>query len=265
MNFSEQNQTKLIKTIVVLGAAVSLFLVLLSINSIVQLSQGPTVPPPTNTITVSGTGDAFAIPDVATFDFSVTETATAIADAQAAATTKTNAAIAAMTAQGVANSDIQTTAYNINPHYEYTGGVCNGISICTPSKSTLTGYDVSQTIEVKVRDLTKAGTLLQAIGNLGVQNVDGLQFSIDNPDSLQDQARSKAITNAETKAAALAKELGVRLVRIVNFSEDNGNVVEPMVYSAKVMSVGATNAVAPSIPSGQQKITSDVSVTYEIK
>ncbi|MEI6057970.1 MAG: SIMPL domain-containing protein, partial [bacterium] len=177
----------------------------------------------------------------------------------------TDAAIKAMTDAGVSMDDIQTLSYNINPHYEYTGSVCTSNGYCPPSKSVITGYDVSQTVQVKVRDLSKAGTLLAAVGSLGVQNVDSLQFSIDKPEAIQNQARAKAITAAQTKADTLARELGVHIVRVVNFSENGGGVVSPIMYSAKAMNIASDVAVAPNIPAGQQKITSDVSITYEIR
>lgn len=265
MNSLENTKSNLWKVALVGAALLSLFVLLLSVNEIKLIAQHTPSPVATNTITVTGEGSAVAIPDIATFSFSVTETAKVITDAQNAATTKTNAAIKAMTDAGVKNADIQTLSYNINPHYEYTGGVCNTNSICTPARSTLTGYDVSQTIQVKVRDLSKAGSLLQAVGSLGVQNVDSLQFSIDKPDAIQDQARAKAIANAQEKAEALSKELDVDIVRIVDFSENAGNTVSPMMYATKSVGMQSDAAVAPSVPTGQQKVTSNVSITYEIR
>jgi uncharacterized protein YggE len=266
MNLPEQKKAAVWSVIVVVGSLLSLFLLLLSINEIRSFGQPLPDVAATNTITVSGEGDTLAVPDIATFNFSVTETAAAVQDAQSAADTKANAAIKAMTDGGVAAADIQTTAYSINPHYEYTNGVCSPTSgICTQSKSTITGYDVSETVQVKVRDLSTAGTLLAAVGSLGVQNVDSLQFSIDNPDTVQAQARAKAITDAQTKASTLAKQLGVRLVRIVNFSENNGSVPMPVMFASNAMAASGAVAPAPAISTGQQTVTSDVSITYEIR
>ena len=265
MNLPEKTQTNIWKVALAVGSLLSLFLFLLSINEIRSFGQPLASPIATNTISVSGTGDVVAKPDVATFSFGVTENAKAIQDAQNAADIKANAAIKAMTDAGVAAVDIQTTSYNINPHYDYTGGICSPGGICTPSKSTLTGYDVSETVQVKVRDISKAGTLLATVGSLGVQNVDSLQFSIDKPDTIQAAARAKAITNAQTKANVLAEQLGVHLVRVTNFSEDNGAAPSPIMYAAKAMSVSSDAAVAPTISTGQQKVTSSVTITYEIR
>ncbi len=218
-----------------------------------------------NTITVDGSGDAVAKPDIATFSFSVTETAQTVADAQAKATDKINAALKAVRDGGVADKDIQTTSYSINPHYDYQDGICTA-SVCRPGKSVLNGYDVSQSITVKVRDLTKAGALFSSIGSTGVQNINGLSFAVDQPDAIQAAARAIAIQKAQAKAQELAKELGVSLGRIISFS-DTGNVPRPMLYGmGGDMAVSKTAAaIAPEVPTGEQKVTSSVSITYEIQ
>ena len=168
--------------------------------------------------------------------------------------------------QGVADRDISTQSYNISPHYEYQSATCPAGSYCPRGKSVLTGYDVSQSIQVKVRDLSKAGIILASIGSLGVRNVNGLDFSVDEPTKVQAEARDKAITDAKSKADVLARQLGVRIVRVVSFSENTGGYPRPM-YSMMSKAVGAEDSapVAPEIPTGEQKVTSNVSITYEIR
>lgn len=222
-------------------------------------------PDKTNSITVDGTGDATAIPDVATFSFTVTETAKTVADAQSAATAKINDALKTVRASGVDNKDISTDSYSINPHYEYSGGTCS-VNYCPPSKQTLTGYDVSESITVKVRDLTKAGDIFSSIGSVGVQNVNGLNFSIDDPSSVQADARGKAIADAQNKAKQLANQLGVSLVRIVSFDESSGNnYPRPVMFAMDAKASTGAAAPAPEIPTGEQKVTDNVTITYEIK
>ena len=149
--------------------------------------------------------------------------------------------------------------------YEYQSGICSTYS-CPPSKSILTGYDVSQTTVIKVRDLKKAGELLATIGSQNVKYLSDLTFSVDEPDAVQAQARAEAITKAQDKAKLLAKQLGVSLVKIVSFSEDNGGYYPRPVYGmggADMMKV-QNASVAPEIPVGEQKVTSSVTITYEI-
>ncbi len=241
-----------------------------------------------NTIAVTGTGDVVAVPDTAEFSFSVTADAPAMTDAQNIASTKTNAIITAVKALGVADADIQTTDYSANPTYTYTRTACplDGTvsgssgggdqapgspvaqpmivySPCTNENQKLTGYEVTETLSVKVRSTGNAGTVLAKVTSLGATNVSGLTFVVDNPDTVQQQAEAKAIADAQSKAQVLAKSLGVKLTKIVNFSE-NGNqpVYYPMALSAN--SSAGTASVTPNIQTGTNKITSNVTITYEV-
>lgn len=260
-----KEQTKLFQTASLVGIILVVFLAVLTIKEIKSISYVGKDIPLTNNISVTGKADVVSIPDVATFSFSITETGKTVADAQAKATEKTNNALKAVRAGGVQDKDIKTLSYSINPHYEYTQGTCTTY-VCPPGKSILTGYDVSQTIEVKVRDLAKAGDLFDSIGSVGVQNVNGLTFAIDNIDTIKAQAREKAITNARQKAEKIAKDLGVSLVRITSFYDSSDDVIYPYGregMGGDVMTIKAS--VAPEIPKGEQKVTASVSITYEIR
>ncbi len=253
--------------VLIAAAAVCMIAVLKSINYIgANRNQ-------TDTITVNGTGDAYAIPDVATFSFTVTDTEKAVADAQVKVTDEVNAALAVVRAAGVADKDIQTQYYSINPHYDYQNAVCPMIAsqsgapiYCPPGKQTLTGYDVSESVSVKLRDLSKAGALLASLGSAGVENLSGPSFAVDNPDSVQAEARGKAIADAQSKAAALAGQLGVSLVRITSFSDNNGSYPGPIMYAMGAVATPSSKAApAPEVPTGQQKVTDTVTITYEIR
>ncbi|MEI6396709.1 MAG: SIMPL domain-containing protein [Candidatus Taylorbacteria bacterium] len=254
------------KVLKLVGILIAIYLVVLSIKELKSISYVGTDPTQSHTISVDGTGDAVAIPDIATLSFTVTETAKAVADAQTLATTKVNTTVAALKKSGVAEKDIQTTSYNINPHYEYQqSSVCSSNGICPPSNPVITGYDVSQSTNIKVRDLKKVGDLLTLIGSNGVQNVSGPSFSVDKPEATQAEARAIAIDQARSKANVLAKALGVRIVRVISFSE-SGNMPYPIRYD---MGMGVSSskalAVAPEISTGEQKITSNVTIVYEIE
>ncbi len=221
----------------------------------------------TNTISVSGDGEVFAVPDTATFSVTVQEEAKDVKSAQEVATKKGNEIIAYLKKGGVEEKDIQTTDYSVYPQYDYTNGVCTQGGYCPPGKQVLRGFQVSQTLTVKVRDTKKAGDLLSGVGSRGVSSVSGLSFEIDDQDALEAEARDKAIAKAKAKAEVLAESLGVRIVRIVGFSEGGGG---GLIYYAKAMSMdagmgGAEIAPSPEIPTGQNKITSNVTVTYEIR
>ena len=287
-------QQKVWKIGAIVGILLAIYLLALSIGQFKSIGYIGSGISPTNTISVSGTGDAYAIPDVATFSFTVNDTEKVVADAQAKVTTKINAAMTAVEGQGVDKKDIQTTYYSINPNYEYQNAVCpmsagvsnsssasggvssSGVMIpasaptpaiayCPPGKSVITGYDVSESVSVKLRDTTKAGTLLVALGTLGVTDLNGPSFAVDNPDAVQSQARTIAIADAQAKAKTLASQLGVSLIRIVSFSDNNGSYPQPVMYAMNASTDSAKAAPVPDISTGQQKVTSNVTITYEIQ
>jgi len=220
----------------------------------------------TNTITVSGQGEVFAVPDRATFSVTVREEGDDVAAAQDKATTKINAVIAYLKGAGVEEKDIKTAAYYVNPKYEYTQAACTNFS-CPPSNQVLVGFEVSQTLEVKVQDPKKAGELLSGVGGKGASEVSGLSFTVEDEDALRSEAREMAIAEAKEKADALAKQLGVSVVRVVGFYEDYYGGPVPYAYGKGgdvAMSAEAVR-VAPELPAGENKITSNVNVTYEIR
>ena len=146
----------------------------------------------TNTISVSGEGEVFAVPDIATFSVSVRETAKEVKDAQTAATKKGNDIIAYLKGEGIEEKDVKTTDYSVNPQYEWTQRVCPEGGYCPPGKQVLTGFQVSQTLSVKVRDTKKAGDLLSGVGSRGATEVSGLTFENDDEDDLNQEGREKA-------------------------------------------------------------------------
>ena len=231
------------------------------------------------TINVSGTGDIVATPNIATFDFTVTNEAASVADAQTKTTAKMNSITDFLKKNNIAAADIQTTDYSIYPQYEYQnyacpvynsassveGSISSGVAIptpvCPPSQSVLTGYNVSESITVKIRDLSTAGTILSGIGEFGVTNVSGLSFTEDNVDALTKQAEQKAISDAKTNASALAKNLGVKIIRLVSYS----NQESPMPVMYAMASGVNSKAAVPEISAGQNKITANVTLVYEVR
>ncbi len=215
------------------------------------------------TITVDGTGKASAAPTIAQIDFTVQENAATTNAAQDAATKRTDAALAAIKKLGVADSDVQASGYQINP--QYTASPCPPGVYCPASNEKISGYQASETITVKVRDTAKAGDVLQALGTAGVQNVSGPNFMVDDASAVTAEARGKAIADAHTKAQVLAGQLGVRLGKVVGFSENGSG---PMPYFATGKASAAMDvqaARAPSLPPGQNETDANVSITYEIR
>ncbi len=217
-----------------------------------------------NTISVEGTGTAAMVPDTARITFTVMESATDVGAAQDAATTRTDAALAALEEMDIEERDVKTLSYNVSPKYEYNQQICYGGMSCPPIGSPrIVGYDVSQTIEVKVRDTGNAGAVLAALGGLGVQNISGPEFVVDDESVVTAEARAEAVEEAREKAKELAKVLGVRLGKVVSFSE--GSPEELYGYGMGGDSMRNTAVEkAPTLPVGENETEITVLVTYEI-
>ncbi|MBY0472857.1 SIMPL domain-containing protein [Patescibacteria group bacterium] len=252
----------LLATVVVLGV----FLAVQAIGGLMQWRYIGAGLPAANTITVSGHGEAMGVPDIATFSFSVVSEKSTVDAAQADATAKANAVTAYLKSAGVDEKDIQTSNYSVNPQYDYTQAACTG-GYCPGGKQTLRGYEVRQTTTIKVRTTAKAGDLLAGVGSKGATEVSGLSFTFDDPQAIQDEARDKAIADAKEKAETLAKQLGVSIVRVTAFNENGSGYPRAVMYSAMDAygKGGVTAPAAPEISVGQNKVTNDVSITYEIR
>lgn len=213
-----------------------------------------------DTIVVSGKGELTVKPDIANLSFSVMEENMDVAKATEAVNTKIAKIIESLQANGVDEKDIKTTGYNIYPRYDYL----NSQVYPYGGKQVLAGYDVTQSITIKIRDLTSAGKVVTDLGNLGVTDMGGLNFTNDKYDDLVKEARDQAIVQARSEAKKLAKSLGVRLVKIVGYSEG----ITPIYYDRAVYGMGEASmksSVPAALPTGENKITSNVSITYEIR
>lgn len=219
----------------------------------------------TNTIVVAGEGEAYANPDIASINFTVRNEAKTVKDAQDAVEKKMNADIDYLKKEGIADKDIKLENNSFYPKYDYS--TCYGYN-CPVKTPTVTGYEVSRSVSVKIRDIDNSGKIVEGLASLGVTELNGPTFMVDDEDAVQEEARADAIANAKDKADKLAKELGVTIVTIVSFNENNGGYPYPM-YSAKSdmamgMGTGGSEEM-PNLPQGQNKYTSNVSITFEIR
>ncbi len=232
----------------------SVFLVVLSIFVLASTDKVINTATTTNTVSVQGEGKVLAKPDVAVVDFSiVTEAATSKA-AQNQNSPKSKAVTDFLKKQGIEDKDVKTTGYNIYPQYNYP----------RYDKPEIRGYQVTQSFQVKIRDLDKASTVVDGLVTAGANNVSHLQFTIDEPEKLKDEAREKAIADAKEKAEKLEKQIGIRLGRIVNFDENTGGY--PLLFYAKSMEAAdGIGGGGPSLPVGENEIVVNITLTYQIR
>ncbi|MDP2655376.1 MAG: SIMPL domain-containing protein [bacterium] len=250
--------------VALIGALSILALFLLAETISIAANFGRSGVPATDTITVQGDGQATMPPDVARISFTVDNTSATVAQAQEATTKQANTALDFVKGQGVAEKDIKTLSYNISPQYSYPNPCAYG-AICPDyyRAPKITGYQVSETIQVTMRDLTKVGELLGGLGKLEVQNVNGPAFALDDSTAGYGAARADAINKAKTQGELLAKQLGVKLGKIVNFSESSGGYQYPMM--AYGLGGASEKSAVPDVPVGENTYNASVSITYEIR
>lgn len=184
---------KIFKALLVLALIV--FVVVLTVNKIKEYRYIGMSDQYPHTIVISGEGKVVAIPDIATINLGVTTEKKDVASAQKENTDKMNKLLAELKKLKIEDKDIQTTNYNIYPKYNWT----------EERGQELTGYEVSQSVQVKIRDLDKIGETISQTTAVGANQIGGLSFTIDEPEVLKQQAREKALKNAKEKAEALAK------------------------------------------------------------
>lgn len=256
----------------VLAAVLTIFLAVLVVSTAVgiqnKIKEGRYIGQDAisrNTITVSGTGKVYAKPDLALATFSITTEAKTVAQAMSENTEKMNAVIKFMKEQGVEDKDLKTTDFNIYPRYEYVKASIE-IWPYPEGKRVLVGYEVIQSLEVKIRDMAKIGTIIQGATDEGANQVGNLQFTIDKQEEFKKQARAEAVKEAKEKARDLAAQLGVNLSKIINFNESG---VSPFFdyydfAQKEAVGLGGGSAPAPEIQTGENKIEITVQITYEI-
>ena len=242
-----------------LGAA---FLVVVSIFFLVDIKQMANTATTTNTVSFSGEGKISAKPDVAVTNLSIVTEAPTSKAAQDANSIKSKKVVDYLKSQNIADKDIKTMGYNIYPQYDYTP--CLRSSVPCDSSTKIKNYQVAQSIEVKIRNLDDASKIIDGVVTAGANEVNQLSFTIDNPEALKEQARAMAIVDAKTKASNLKKQLGISLGRIINFTEGTTGYPMPYAYE-KAMSSDIGMGGGPSLPSGENEITVNVSITYQIK
>lgn len=214
---------------------------------------------PARVINVSAEGKVVVSPDIANLSFSVVSQGKDPEKLQTDNNAKINNALDFIKSEGVESKDIKTADYNLSPNYRYDEK--RGVS-------SIDGYTLSQTVLVKIRNLEKAGKILAGLPPRGINQIGGLNFSIEDPDKFLNEARKEAFEKAFAKAETMAAQNNVRVKGVVTFNEYGGGYPGPIYMRAEAFGKGGDAGPAPMPPSiepGSQEVTVQVNVTYEIK
>ena len=206
---------------------------------------------PPRLIMLTGHGEVKAEPDMAAVTVGVLTEAPAARDAVTANNTAMNKVIATLKSAGIADKDIQTANFSVNPRYEDQDN----------APPRLTGYNVSNNVTVTVRDLTNLGTVLDDVVSEGSNQISGIAFDVANREPVEDQARKLAVADAKRRADIYAAAAGVKLGRIMSMSEGPPMLPVPL---ARGMAMKAEAAPSVPVAHGEQTIAIDVNIAWDI-
>ena len=237
-----------------LALASALALSCMTMTACAQNSPAPAFATSDGTLlSVSAQAEASRVPDVASLSTGVVTQAADANAALAANAKQMNQVMAAIKAAGIAEKDIQTSGINVSPQYKYTDN----------QPPAITGYQASNTVSIKVREIGKLGEVLDALVASGANQVNGPSFEIDEPEAVYDEARRAALEKARQRAQMYAKSLDLKVRRIVSISEGGGfQPPQPMMRMAKAEAFDAAGA-SPVSP-GETTLTANLDVVFEL-
>ncbi len=244
------------KNTIQVAVIVLIVLVFLYLVKIFDISYPLTIVNTTKSteLAMVGEGKVEAVPDTASIDLGITvDNAATVEEVQNKINEVNNKIVAAMKDLGIDKSNIKTSNYSISPSYSYEEG-----------QNRITGYNGNASINIKVKNISLVAKVIEEGTKAGANQVQGAQFSIDEPEKIREQARNLAIANAKEQAQNLAKNLGIRLGKITNIVESQPSEVYPLPYRA-LDSLKTGGGVAPAIEPGSQTITSVVTLYFEKK
>lgn len=215
--------------------------------------QAPAEPSPR--ISVIGEGEVSLAPDMAILNLSVLREAETAREALSASNEAMKQVLAALKAAGVAERDLQTSGLNIQPRYTQPGPQAK------PQAPKISGYAASNSLTVRIRDLSTVGTILDKTVSLGVNQGGDITFVNDDLKPGLAEARKRAVQDAQERARTLADTAGVKLGRILSIEEQSMRPgPRPM---GKMMRAAAADSFVP-VERGENSYSTNVTVVFEI-
>jgi uncharacterized protein YggE len=211
----------------------------------------PLVPAQGTILDVSAEGRTTRVPDLATIRAGVVSQAPTAAAALADNSQRMAQVTAALKKAGVAPRDLATSNVGLSPQYRYTEGQAPAI----------TGYQATNTVSIRFRDVARAGGVLDALVAQGANQIDGPNLSIDKPEAALDEARTDAVKRARARAELYAAAAGMRVARVISIAEAGQNAGEPgpqPMFMARAVAADARTEIA----TGEKDVTVTLSVRF---
>ncbi len=205
-----------------------------------------------------GTGKIKAKPDIALISLAVKTPKESDAAKVVSKNSETmNKIIEMLKQKGIAENDVKSNSFNVNPVYSYPPNQAPKID----------GYEAYQELQVKIRDLNKIGEVIASGAELGANQIGGISFTIDDPENLKAQAREKAVSAAKEKAKQMVDLTGIELEQLVNVYENYYEDQPSVYYSARAEGMGGygDSVKSPQIASGENEVRVDVTLVYKVK
>jgi len=212
----------------------------------------PLVPAQGTILDVSAEGRTTRVPDLATIRAGVVSQAPSAAAALSDNAQRMQRVLAALKRAGVAPRDLATSTVGLSPQYRYTDG----------QPPAITGYQATNTVSIRFRDVAKAGGVLDALVAQGANQIDGPNLSIDKLEAALDEARTDAVRRARARADLYAAAAGMKVVRVVSIAEtgqDAGGPGPQPVFLARAMKA---DAAPTEIAPGEKDVTVTLSVRF---
>jgi uncharacterized protein len=206
-------------------------------------------------ISINGHGEISVVPNLASVSIGVTSNGKTANEALAQNTKAMQQVFAALKTAGIADTDIQTSNFSVNPRLIYPQDGSN-------KPPVVDGYDVNNQVTVIVRKLDMLGGLLDQMVSAGSNQINGVSFSVDNADKILDSARTQAVADARRKAEIYAQAAGVKLGRIISISEGGAYQPPPVVFAR---AKAAMDQAAAPMAQGEQSLSMDVSLVWELE
>lgn len=257
-SFYQQFKTPIVTTVLLFAA----FFIYTKLAGPIPFSINSVNTTKTDLFSSAGEGEATAIPDSATVSLGITTQATNVTDAQNKANQTADKIISNIKKLGVSEKDIKTTNYSVNPNYS-RGEIQPMMYPIRNGGNNITGYTVTQNLEVKVKPIEKVNKVMDTATAAGANLVGGINFTFSNEmlEKLENQARKEAVANAKKKAQSLANASGLRLGKIVNVVE-NSNFPRIMPMAAGALEKTDQN-VPTNITPGENSVIINVIIYYE--